>query len=235
MEEVQETGRSRLLLKGITQAGAMVLATGSAFFLSYGGFDWPQAWVLLAMWAAYYLLMALYGTQRSPEAVKARVESFDREFQPWDRWIIPVYVLLSYGVYVLCGLDAGRYGWSAVPGWVVWLAYLLVIPVYVVPFWAVMSNPFASGTARIHDERGHYAVSAGPYRFVRHPMYAAMIPFGFAFPLFLGSYWAMIPGMLVVALFTLRTALEDRFLQENLEGYREYAEQVRWRLVPGVW
>jgi protein-S-isoprenylcysteine O-methyltransferase Ste14 len=235
MEESQGTGRGKLLLKGVAEAGTMVLATGSAFFLAYGGFNWPQAWVLLAMWMAYYLLMAVYGSRHNPEVVQARVESFDREFQPWDRWIIPVYVLLSYGLYVLCGLDAGRFGWSAVPTWAVWLGFVFVIPVYVLPFWAVMSNPFASGTARIHAERGHHAVSAGPYRYIRHPMYAAMIPFGFAFPLWLGSYWAIIPGMLVVALFTLRTVLEDRFLQENLEGYQEYAEQVRWRLIPWVW
>jgi protein-S-isoprenylcysteine O-methyltransferase Ste14 len=235
MEENQDTGRGRLLLKGIGQVLAMMLTTGTAFFLSYGGFAWPQAWVLLVMWAAYYLLMAVYGSRHNPEVVKARVQSFDRDFQPWDRWILPTYTLLSYVLYVTCGLDAGRYGWSDVPTWAVWLGFAFVIPVYVVPFWAAMSNPFASGTARIHTERGHFTVSSGPYRFVRHPMYAAMIPFAFAFPLFLGSYWALIPGGLVVALFVLRTALEDRFLQENLEGYQEYSQSVRWRLLPGVW
>ncbi|MEN8242043.1 MAG: isoprenylcysteine carboxylmethyltransferase family protein [Chloroflexota bacterium] len=230
-----QTGRGRALRKGIRQVVALLLANGCAFFISYGGVDWWQAWLLLAIWLIYYLMMLTYGRRHNPEVVQERAESFERDYQPWDRWIIPVYVVLSYSLYVVCGLDAGRFGWSDVPGWAMWLGLGLVVPVYLLPFWAVMSNPFASGTGRIQRERGHYAVSAGPYQYVRHPMYAAMIPFGFAFPLFLGSFWALIPGGLVVALFTLRTHLEDQFLLEKLEGYREYAEKVRWRLIPGVW
>lgn len=233
----ENTGKkeSKSLGKGIAQVVVMLLATGSAFFLSFGGFDWWQAWLLLAMWFAYYLMMLTYGRRHNPEVVQARAESFDREYQPWDRWILPVYVMLSYSLYVICGLDAGRFGWSDVPTWAMWLGLVFVIPVYIIPFWAVMSNPFASGTGRIQSERGHYTVSAGPYQYVRHPMYSVMIPFAFAFPLFLGSFWALVPGGLVVVLFVFRTKLEDRFLQENLEGYREYAARVRWRLVPGVW
>ena len=235
MVKGQEKGKGKILKQGVRQVVVLLLANGCAFFISYGGVDWWQAWLLLGMWLAYYLLMLTYGMRHNPEVVLERVQSFDRDYQPWDRWIIPVYVLLSYSLYIVSGLDAGRFGWSVVPLWAIWLGLVFVVPVYVVPFWAVMSNPFASGTGRIQRERGHYVATAGPYRYVRHPMYAVMIPFGFAFPLFLGSYWALIPGALVVALFVLRTDLEDRFLMESLEGYQEFAERVRWRLLPGVW
>jgi len=235
LEAVDAKTRREVLRKGVRQVVSFIVMTGSAFFISYGGFGWWQAWLLLALWVVYYLMMLSYGMRKNPEVVLERAQSFDRDYQPWDRWIIPVYVVLSYSLYIVCGLDAGRFGWSDVPGWAMWLGFAFVIPVYVVPFWAVMSNLFASGTGRIQSERDHYTVTAGPYKYVRHPMYAVMIPFGFAFPLFLGSFWALIPGGLVVALFTLRTSLEDQFLQENLEGYREYATRVRWRLLPGVW
>jgi protein-S-isoprenylcysteine O-methyltransferase Ste14 len=235
MDELDAKVRREILKKGVRQVVVMLLSAGSAFFISYGGFDWWQAWLLLGFWLVYFLMMLTYGMRHNPEVVLERAQSFDRDFQIWDRWIIPVYTLLSFSLYIICGLDAGRFGWSDVPEWAMWLGLVFVIPVYVVPFWAVMSNPFATGTGRIQHERGHYAVSTGPYRYVRHPMYAAMIPYGFAFPLFLGSSWALIPGGLVVALFVLRTALEDIFLLERLEGYQAYADQVRWRLLPGIW
>jgi protein-S-isoprenylcysteine O-methyltransferase Ste14 len=235
MAEQDEKTQSDVLRRGCLRVAMLLLLTGSVFFISYGGVDWWQAWLLLGMWLVYYLLMFIYGMRKNPEVVLERVQSFDRDFQPWDRWIIPLYSVLSFSLYLVCGLDAGRFGWSVVPEWAMWVGLGLVIPVYVVPFWAVISNPFASGTGRIQSERGHYTVSTGPYRYVRHPMYAVMIPFAVGFPLFLGSFWALIPGALVVGLITLRTSLEDKFLQENLDGYRKYTEQVRWRLLPGLW
>lgn len=227
--------RHKTIQRGIRRMVMLLSVTASVFFLSYGRFDWWQAWLLLAFWLVYYLVLLTFGMRRSPDVLIERSESFDRDYQPWDKWIIPVYTILSFCLYLISGLDAGRYGWSLVPEWVIWVAFVFVIPVYVVPFWAVMSNPFASGTGRIQSERGHHVVSAGPYRFVRHPMYSVMIAYGIAFPLFLGSYWALIPGGCVIVLFTLRTYLEDEFLQENLDGYEEYAKQVRWCLLPGVW
>ena len=235
MTENIQKGQGQVLQKGIGQVVLLLVANGCAFFISHGGVDWWQAWLLLGMWLVYYLMMLIYGMRKNPEVVLERAKSFERDYQPWDRWIIPVYVVLSYSLYIVSGLDAGRFGWSNVPVWVMWVGLIFIIPVYVVPFWAVMSNPFASGTGRIQSERDHYTVSTGPYNYVRHPMYAVMIPFAFAFPLFLGSYWALIPGGLVIVLFALRTYLEDQFLQEKLEGYREYAAKVRWRLVPWIW
>jgi protein-S-isoprenylcysteine O-methyltransferase Ste14 len=240
MEEINSNGgggktREQILRKGVFIVVVYLLLNGCVFFLSYGGWNWPQAWVLLSFWLVYYLLVASYGMRRNPEVVLERSQLFDRKFNAWDRWILPLYMLLTYSLYIICGLDAGRFGWSDVPTWVMWPSLVFPIVVYSLLFLTAMHNPFASCSVRIQTESGHYTVSSGPYRFVRHPMYTTAIPFGFGYPLFLGSYWGLIPGTLVVVLFVLRTALEDRYLQENLEGYREYAEQVRWRLVPGVW
>ena len=93
----------------------------------------------------------------------------------------------------------------------------------------------SSGVVHIQEERGHHAVSQGPYRFVRHPMYLGILFYGSAIPVFLGSWWALIPGGLMILAFIIRTALEDRMLHEKLPGYKEYAGEVRYRLVPGVW
>jgi protein-S-isoprenylcysteine O-methyltransferase Ste14 len=104
-----------------------------------------------------------------------------------------------------------------------------------VTYWAMASNPFLSTIVRIQDDRGHYVVTSGPYRYVRHPMYAAIFLMWPGIALELGSWWALIPAAVIVIVFVIRTALEDRMLQAELPGYVEYAQHTRYRLLPGVW
>ena len=97
------------------------------------------------------------------------------------------------------------------------------------------TNPFLSTIVRIQDDRGHYVVTSGPYRYVRHPMYAMMFLMWPGIALELGSWWALIPAAVIVIVFVIRTALEDRTLQAELPGYADYTQHTRYRLVPGVW
>jgi protein-S-isoprenylcysteine O-methyltransferase Ste14 len=102
-------------------------------------------------------------------------------------------------------------------------------------FWATSENTFASSVVRIQTDRGHRVCSTGPYAHVRHPMYVGVILSIICFPLALGSFFALIPAGIIVGLFILRTFLEDKALQEELPGYKEYAQKVRFKLIPGVW
>ncbi len=102
-------------------------------------------------------------------------------------------------------------------------------------FWVTTVNTYLSRYARLQDERGQQTITHGPYRLIRHPMYLGVIVFMLGLPLVLGSYWALVPGGLIGVLFVLRTALEDKFLQAELPGYKAYARQVRYRLIPGIW
>jgi protein-S-isoprenylcysteine O-methyltransferase Ste14 len=101
--------------------------------------------------------------------------------------------------------------------------------------WAMAVNPFAETTVRIQTERGHTVVSSGPYRLVRHPMYAGAILMFLGTPLILGSMLALLLAIEVVLLFVGRTALEDRTLRRELLGYEAHAAWTRYRLLPGVW
>jgi protein-S-isoprenylcysteine O-methyltransferase Ste14 len=101
--------------------------------------------------------------------------------------------------------------------------------------WAKRVNPFFSSVARIQSDRGHSVCREGPYRFCRHPGYLGGLIFGLTTPLVLGSYWALIPQGLAAMLLVGRTFLEDRMLMTDLLWYAEYAEVVRFRLVPGIW
>ena len=101
--------------------------------------------------------------------------------------------------------------------------------------WAESVNKHFEPTVRIQTERGHTVVDTGPYTIVRHPGYLAASLLVLGMPLALGSFWALIPAVISYLLLVVRTALEDRTLQDELPGYREYAERVRYRLIPGVW
>jgi protein-S-isoprenylcysteine O-methyltransferase Ste14 len=135
----------------------------------------------------------------------------------------------------LAGLDAGRNGWSVMPSWVQILGIALFLIAWFFSTWSMVSNKFFEGTVRIQKDRGHKTVTSGPYAIIRHPGYAAFILLYFATSLLLGSWWGLIPAGIIAALFVLRTANEDRTLFEELPDYPAYTQQVRNRLLPGVW
>lgn len=101
--------------------------------------------------------------------------------------------------------------------------------------WAMVSNRFFAPVVRIQRDRGHIVATTGPYRFMRHPGYVGITVCGTAVPIMLGSLWGLVPALLGLCVAVLRTALEDHALQDELDGYREYASQVRYRLIPGIW
>ena len=116
------------------------------------------------------------------------------------------------------------------------IAALVVMVVgYAFGTWALMENRFFSGVVRIQKDRGHHVVSTGPYRIMRHPGYAGALWMYLATPIFMDSLWAFIPTILLVVVTVIRTSLEDRTLQEELPGYKEFTQKTRYRLLPGIW
>jgi protein-S-isoprenylcysteine O-methyltransferase Ste14 len=146
-----------------------------------------------------------------------------------------VYTLFYLALFVVAGLDAGRLHRTALgAGWAVVGA--MVMAMATVPVAGAMAvNRNLEQTVRIQSERGHDVATTGPYRFVRHPMYLAMLVQLPATALLLGSVWAMIPAAGAAAALVVRTALEDRTLSRDLPGYQDYARHTRYRLVPGIW
>jgi protein-S-isoprenylcysteine O-methyltransferase Ste14 len=137
--------------------------------------------------------------------------------------------------WLVAGLDKRWNGSPALPLTVELGAFAIVIVGYWISVWALIANKFFSAVVRIQKERGHTVVTTGPYRFVRHPGYAGGVIAYLATPLALGTLWAYLPMGLILCALALRTALEDRTLQDELPGYAEYAARVRYRLLPGIW
>jgi protein-S-isoprenylcysteine O-methyltransferase Ste14 len=154
----------------------------------------------------------------------------------WDRRLLRIYALLTMSLFVVAGLDVGRFHWSdTVELWQQVLALAGFALAFAFAIWAMVVNNYYSRIVRIQGDRGHNVVTDGPYRFVRHPSYIGSILAWACAALVLGSWIALVPVALIAVTLTVRTALEDRTLQEELAGYREYAQQTRYRLVPGVW
>ena len=224
------------LPKRLAQVLVTVAVLAAMLFLSSWRFDWVMAWVYVGAFATALTAMVVYQELSNPELLAERSELKPREgVQTWDVILSAVIRLSLLTSYVVAGLDV-RFGWKPEFALAVQIAALGVglLGVALV-VWAMAANRYAAVYARIQKERGHTVTTTGPYRFVRHPFYVGTITFSLAIPLVLGSPWALIPGGLAALLFITKTAAEDRMLREGLEGYREYAERVRYRLVPGIW
>jgi protein-S-isoprenylcysteine O-methyltransferase Ste14 len=192
-------------------------------------------WVVVAIYAAWIGALAVILIPRNPELLAER-SGPKKGTKSWDILLLGGLGLLELAKYVVAGLDA-RWGWS--PSFPLWL-HLVGIAVAVVGqdvllVWSMVVNPFFSQTVRIQEERSHAVVTAGPYRYVRHPGYAGGILFHIGTATLLASLWALIPAALSVCLVVVRTALEDRALRNELDGYPAYTHRVQSRLLPGVW
>jgi protein-S-isoprenylcysteine O-methyltransferase Ste14 len=224
----------RALLKRIVALFVVILVMDLLLFVPAGSLDWPAAWVLSLLYGLLLLVYAVWGTLKAPELLKERSQVADN-VKVWDKAIMVIYTVLLLATLVLAGLDVGRFRWSQMPvAWqVVGLAGVVLSAGLI--FWTIFTNAYLGRMVRIQEDRGHQVVTGGPYRYVRHPMYVGIIVLFPCMTLFLGSWWALAPASLIAILMVIRTALEDRTLQAELPGYGEYAQRVRYRLVPGVW
>lgn len=225
---------NRLLLRYAVRETMGLVLLGVALFWSAGRLDWTPGWAVLAVMAAWTLGMAIVMLRYNPSLIAERLGP-RKGAKSWDTAIMSVLGLSQLARYILAGLGQ-RYDWN--PGFndgvqVAALGVCILGNGLVV--WATASNAYFSQIVRIQGERGHAVARGGPYRFVRHPAYIGAILFELAVSFVLSSWWAMLPSFLNVVLLTLRTALEDRALQAELPGYADYARQVRYRLLPGVW
>jgi protein-S-isoprenylcysteine O-methyltransferase Ste14 len=226
----------REVTKWIVQASLGWVGYGVLLFLSAARLDWSWGWVQLAVLAAFLAAHPLLLIPINPELLAEREKGIRGEgVKGWDRWLGTLAAGMLAPLWVVAGLDV-RFGWTGPMPLALHLGGLLgQVLGYGLFLWAMVSNAFFAEGVRIQEERGHAVATGGPYRAVRHPGYAGAIVAALGTPLLLGSLWGLILAALSAALYVVRTALEDRTLQQELPGYAEYAQQTRYRLLPGVW
>jgi protein-S-isoprenylcysteine O-methyltransferase Ste14 len=212
------------------QAGAFVILTALALFGGAGTFAIPEFWLYLAIFAA---VMVVSFVTLDPGLLRERMRPGGQR----PPLALRLFSVVLFVHWIIAGLDRGRLHWSdSMPPWLQGIGLFAVAAGYALAFWAMCVNRFFSSVIRIQSDRGQYVISTGPYAFIRHPGYLAGIVIMVASGIGLGS-WIATAFLIALSLpFLLHRAVtEDRVLQAELPGYRDYAQRVRWRVLPGIW
>jgi len=220
----------------IWQTAVWLASMAALLFIPAGTFAWPAAWIYLAEMGVAGLLIGLWLARHNPGLLAERMSPLIQRAQKrWDKVLMISLIVLWCAWFVLIALDAMRYRWSEVPFWAQAVGALWIsIAMYVV-FTTMRANSFAAPVVKIQSERGHRVVSDGPYAVVRHPMYAGALLLFLGTPLLLGSRWGLALAPVIAVLMGTRAVMEERTLARELEGYKEYAARVRYRMIPLVW
>jgi protein-S-isoprenylcysteine O-methyltransferase Ste14 len=226
-----ESDPSGAVRRRIIQVIANYLVMAAILFLSAGRLSWGWAWAYLGVSLAILVINALI---LPPDLIAERGKPRDN-VKRWDRVLTALAGLPTLAGPIVTGLDE-RHGWSPQLALGIHLLGLIFLVLGQGLFtWSMASNRYFSTLVRLQMDRGHTVATAGPYRYVRHPGYVGYTVSSLGMPLALGSLWALMPAGVMAGLLVVRTVLEDRTLQEELPGYKDYARRVRYRLLPGIW
>lgn len=202
-------------------------------FWTAGDLTWIWGWAYMGLSILVLLFNMIYVAKRNPEVINQRGRKPENQ-KEWDKKLLAAYLPFVLTAMILPGLDY-RLGWSEVSEIWHYASMPFFLAGNLLISFAMLHNKDLSQQVAVRVDEGHSVTSTGPYKAVRHPMYVGLIVSQLATPLLLGSWWMYAPTIGMVLILTVRTALEDRTLQEELPGYKEYTNQVRYRLIPGVW
>jgi protein-S-isoprenylcysteine O-methyltransferase Ste14 len=203
---------------------------GLMFFWPAGTFRYWQAWVYISVLLIPMLFVIAWLFRNEPELLERRIRMKEKERD--QKAIIRWASIVILTALVLPGIDR-RLGWSSVPLAIVIIADLIVLAGYGLCVLVFKENRYASRVVEVAAEQS--VITTGPYSLIRHPMYLAVLIMYILSPLALGSYWAVLPALLLIFVLVARIRNEEKVLAEKLPGYREYLQRVRFRLIPGIW
>lgn len=207
-----------------------IIFTGALLFLPVGSFSYWQAYAFLAALFFPVIFTGLYFLKHDPGLLGRRMMFKEKENE--QKAIIKIANLLFFIGFLIPGFDH-RHGWSDVPAWLAILSDGIIILGYVLVFFVFRENSYTSRTVEVM--KGQKLTTTGPYSVIRHPMYAGVMMMYLAMPLALGSYWALVPFVLTVAILFWRIMNEEKVLLKGLKGYKAYMKKVKYRLIPGIW
>ena len=219
-----------LLTKAVLFLLVGMLFVGILVFLPAGTLAFPNGWLLMGVLFIPMLLMGVVMFFRAPDLLRKRLNH--KEKQGEQKAVVSLSALMFLCSFVVSGLDF-RFGWSAVPKWLIVLSAVLFLAGYAMYAEVLRENAYLSRTVEV--QAGQKVISTGLYGVVRHPMYSATLLMFLSMPLILGSWWGLIIQLVYPALIIVRLQAEERLLVQELDGYAEYRQKVKHRLIPGIW
>lgn len=229
----QYPDQRRAVAQSLVALVITLVVMGVILFVPAGTMNWPRAWWFCATFVVVTLIAIAALWRLNPEIFVAR-SRVQAGTKPLDYFFISLVMGGFFLILPVAGLDF-RFGGADAPDWVVGLGYVLFVIGYAGEAWPQAVNRHFEPGVRIQQDRGQTVIDTGPYAIVRHPGYISAAPLSISMALMLGSWWALLPALLVVVGLVPRTLFEERTLRAELPGYTEYTQRVRYRWVPGVW
>ena len=214
----------------ISRVSVVFFIMGLLFFLPAGTLAYWQGWAYMIMIAVPMTFFGAYMLKHDPKLLERRMRT--KEKREKQRLIVKIGILPFLLTFVVPGFDR-RFGWSDVSLPVTIMGITVVLLGYVMTLYVFKTNSFASRVVEVEKEQK--VITTGPYARIRHPMYFSIMFFYGASPLALGSYWALLPALLIIPVLVVRIMDEEKELADNLNGYREYMQKIKYRLIPGLW
>jgi len=233
---IQSEGKlNRTGVRGIVTGFFGIFIGLIILLLSAGKINWINAWLFFGLILGYEIVYTGLLLKINPGLLNERAKLVPKGSKFFDKIFAVLYLPLYFSILIVSGLDAGRYGWTIMPLWVIFLGVIMLILAYFLSFWVIYVNPYLECTVNVQENKKQEVVTSGPYRIVRHPAYVAAIASTLTVPLILGSLWGLVPSFILILAIIIRTALEDRTLQKELPGYKKYTTVTRYRLIPLIW
>ena len=220
----------KLLMNAALKLVCGLLLTVLLLFAPAGTWNYPGGWLFIGLLFLPMLILGLALYLKAPELLKKRLNM--KETQKDQVWVIALSGVLFVAGFLAAGFDF-RFGWTRVPGWLVWIAAVVQLGSYGLYAEVLRENAYLSRTVEVQE--GQTVIDTGLYGIVRHPMYTSTILMSLAIPLVLGSWISFLPMLLYPVIIIRRIHGEEALLEEGLPGYREYKQKVRWRLIPYIW
>ena len=217
------------------QSLGLLAVMALALFLPAGTLTWMAGWIFVGLFSGFFLAVNVWLARRNPDLLQERARLSTSDQPGWDKVLFGGLQVGVVAWLILMALDATRWHWSHMPVWIQGLGTIILLGSFYLLFLTFRENSYLSAVVRVQGERGQTVIATGPYRYVRHPMYAGIVIFVAGTALLLGSWFGLIVGLLPVAVLARRAVLEERTLQQALPGYAAYAARVRYRLIPYVW
>jgi protein-S-isoprenylcysteine O-methyltransferase Ste14 len=206
-----------------------------ALFLPAGTLAWQAGWVFLLLFFSFYIAVNVWLFRHNPGLIQERLHFGTTDQQGWDKVLFPLFEFLSIAWLAFMAIDAVRFHWSSMPVWIQVMGAVILLGSFYLLFLTFRENSYLSPVVRIQEERGQTVISTGPYHYVRHPMYIAILVFYAGASILLGSVFGLLFGILFTLILARRAVLEERTLQEKLPGYTSYMAKVKYRFVPFLW
>ncbi len=220
----------RVIMSALVKYVSGLLLVGLLVFLPAGTLNFANGWLFLGVLFLPILLLGIVLFIKAPELLKKRLEG--KEDENTQRKVVGFSALIFVLGFIIAGLDF-RFGWSKVPNVVVIISAVVTLVSYGIYAEVMRENAYLS--RKIEVQQGQKVVDTGLYGVVRHPMYMATVFLFLSIPIMLGSWYSLLVFLVYPILIAVRIKNEEQVLTENLQGYAEYKQKVKYKLIPFVW